>query len=137
VRAGRATVRRGHILVTVQVTGVPSGEQVRLSASVNSGGLRSGIGNCRPEGAAYTCTASFARSMFAFDVSAESTASRLTLQVTPPAGYADPSGGNNITTVRVPLSNDRPRGQDRPSDNSTGNGAGTGADPVEQPLIGY
>jgi RNA polymerase sigma factor (sigma-70 family) len=137
VRAGRATVRRGHILVTVQVMGVPRGEQVQLSASVNSGGLRTGIGNCRSEGAGYTCTASFARSMFAFDVSAESKASRLTLQVTPPAGYVDPSSSNNTTTVRVPLSNDRPRGQDEAGDTSTGNGAGSGANEVEQPLIGY
>jgi hypothetical protein len=90
--------------VQVQVTGIPAGKQVRLTATTSNGDLHHHQGSCRRAGKGYTCTATRPRNQFLFSVNSSS-GPTLTFSVTPPEGYTDPSQGNNSVSVQVPSKN--------------------------------
>jgi RNA polymerase sigma factor (sigma-70 family) len=113
VRASTSSDHRGHVAISVVVSHVPSGTQVRMTASITQGAIRTGSGGCQRSGNGYTCTATRGHDRFLFDVSG-SPGARVTFSITAPSGYTDPTTGNNSTTVQVPQQRgDHPSQDDR------------------------
>jgi hypothetical protein len=100
--------RQGRVDLLVQVSGVPSGQQVQLSVS-GGADLQAQRGSCQPSGGGFACTATPGHRFFTFDVDSHS-ASVVTFTITPPSGWTDPDPGNNSSTVQVPGAGDGGQG---------------------------
>ena len=88
--------------MTVVVHGVPVGAHATLSVSVDRGNLHALLApGCSPSGKGFTCQADdVAHSTFSFVV-ANSARPRVTYSVDVPAGWTDPSPGNNSGSVQA------------------------------------
>ncbi len=93
--------RGNRSIAKVQVTGIPLGRHVRLSATSTNGDFHQLGISCRRSGQGYTCVAWRWHSLFAFEVRGRAGAT-LRFSVSPPDGFRDPSMGNNSATVHVP-----------------------------------
>ena len=100
VRAWLAYNHHGRAKITVQVTGVPPGKRVRLTANASTGDIHNHNFGCHRSGKGYTCTASALHSLFFFEVNGHSKQT-VRFYVAPPAGSTDRSPRNNSATVQV------------------------------------
>ena len=100
VRAWLSHNHRVHTTITVQVTGVPPGKHVRLTANASTGDIHDRSFGCHRSGKGYTCTASALHSLFFFGVNGHSKQT-VKFYVAPPAGYTDKFPDNNSATVVV------------------------------------
>jgi RNA polymerase sigma factor (sigma-70 family) len=90
--------RRGRVTVWAQVTHVPKGTTVMLTATASTGDFHARSGGCHRSGRGYACTSTTEHSMFTFDANAHSRPT-VRFTVTPPSGYT--GDNNNSATVQV------------------------------------
>jgi len=100
VTAWQGSENHGRVTVWAKVSGVPSGRQVRMTATASTGDFRDSSSACRRSGRGYVCTATSGRNVFAFFANANSRPT-VTFRVSAPEGYTDPSSDNNSASVQV------------------------------------
>ena len=100
VTAGQESGSGDRARVWAQVSGVPRGKSVKLTATASAGYFNDRSWGCRGSGHSYVCTATQGHTWFGFDVNADARPT-VTFRVTPPPGYTDPDQGNNSARVKV------------------------------------
>jgi hypothetical protein len=89
-------------VVTVGVTGVPEGQESRVTVTSSRGDFHDDSeAACRRSGKSYTCIATSQRRTFEFHAHSEQS-STITVNAAVPAGWQDKDPDNNSTTVQVP-----------------------------------